>query len=160
MMYVNARAIIERNSSVGTEIIVQFRTKKGEECYELPGGRINLFESFFDALKREVKEETGLDIVEASGQDTYIKTDSESSFTVECFRPYAVYQTLKGPFDSLGVYFKCNSTGNILSVGDDTKDIKWINIDNLKELLCEKGMFSDVDRAAAVFYLKEKNINL
>lgn len=155
MMYVNARAIIERNSSVGTEVIVQFRTKKEQECFEFPGGRINLFESFFDALKREVIEETGLDIIEATGQDTYIKTDSKYSFTVECFRPYAIYQTVKGPFDSLGVYFKCKSAGNISSVGDDTKDIKWISIDNLKELLSKEGMFSDVDRAAALFYLKE-----
>ncbi|MCY9514604.1 hypothetical protein [Paenibacillus apiarius] len=30
----------------------------------------------------------------------------ESEFEVECMRPFAAYQTSRGPFDSVGCYFR------------------------------------------------------
>ena len=53
-MYVNARAIIEREAPSGTEIVVQTRVKphEGGTSIELPGGRVEEFESLVDALRR------------------------------------------------------------------------------------------------------------
>ena len=159
MIYSNARAIIERTIEDRIEVVVQWRNKIGEECYEFPGGSVEEFESLFDALKREVKEETGLDVIEATGQDNCIKTDGGfGNFEVECFKPYSVYQTTRGGFDSMGVHFICKVTGEMLSEGDATKDIKWIGLDELKNLAGPNGLFLDIDRAAALFYLKEKGI--
>jgi 8-oxo-dGTP pyrophosphatase MutT (NUDIX family) len=46
-MYVNARAIIERETSSGTMILIQVRNKpyEGGKWLELPGGRVEEFES-------------------------------------------------------------------------------------------------------------------
>jgi ADP-ribose pyrophosphatase YjhB (NUDIX family) len=56
-----ARAIIiEKN-----KLLVMYRNKQGSQYYTLVGGRANEQETVEDALVREVKEETGLDITHA-----------------------------------------------------------------------------------------------
>ena len=46
----------------GDELLLQNRIKKDWRGYTLPGGHIEPGESFVDAVIREMKEETGLDI--------------------------------------------------------------------------------------------------
>jgi len=45
-----------------------------EPVWELPGGGLNFGESFKDALKREVKEETGLEVTWVAEKPTYLWT--------------------------------------------------------------------------------------
>lgn len=47
----------------GDRILLQNRVKKDWQGYTLPGGHVEQGESFVDAVVREMKEETGLDIV-------------------------------------------------------------------------------------------------
>lgn len=156
MIYVNARAIIERELNHTIQVLVQRRTKPGQHHYEFPGGQVNPYESLFLALRREVKEETGLDVVYISGLQGRVETQDQPVFDVECFAPYAVYQTLRGPVDSMGVYFKCRATGELLTAGDDTADIRWISLEALDHMMATEGLFSGVDRAAAQYYLANR----
>lgn len=100
-MYVNARALIERRTPHGPEIVVQTRNKPGEAPrVELPGGQVEEFESLIAALRREVREETGLTVTAIEGLETLMEIEHNGDL-VECVRPFAVYQTLKGPVDSI-----------------------------------------------------------
>ncbi len=54
-----AAAIIIQN---GTLLVIH-RLKPGQDYYILPGGGVELDESFQEACIREVKEETGLDVL-------------------------------------------------------------------------------------------------
>lgn len=54
-----AAAIIIQNGT----LLVLHRQKPGQDYYILPGGGVELDESFQDACIREVKEETGLDVL-------------------------------------------------------------------------------------------------
>ncbi len=47
----------------GTKILLQNRVKKDWQGYTLPGGHVETGESFVDAVIREIKEETGLNII-------------------------------------------------------------------------------------------------
>ena len=46
----------------GDRILLQDRTKADWKGYTLPGGHVEKGESFVDAVRREMKEETGLDV--------------------------------------------------------------------------------------------------
>ena len=153
-MYVNARAIIERPAVSGVDVLVQTRVKPGQlRRLEFPGGQVEEFESVLDALRREVSEETGLDLVEIEGQQTRVVADDRRS-RVECVRPFAVYQTLHGPVDSMGVYFRCRVTGELSSQGDAAKDPQGVPSPRLQEWLdTDPDRFSWVDRAGLQLYL-------
>ena len=150
IFWVNARAIIERTEKGKKEIVIQWRDKNNDECWELPGGQIELYESLYDALRREVKEETGLDVAAIKGEDGYFQEGR-----VECLKPFSVYQSLEGEVgNSVGFHFICNATGDLLAEGDQTKNIKWIGLDELEKIL-ENEVFLGIDKAAAMLYLKE-----
>jgi 8-oxo-dGTP diphosphatase len=156
-MHVNARAIIEKVTPHGREIVLQTRDKphEGRKWLELPGGRVEEFESITAALKREVLEETGLELTEVEGESSKVEAVSPDT-SVECLAPFAVYQTTLGPVDSMGVYFRCTAKGQLLAAGDDAEAAQWIPVDKLRVWLeIEPERFSWIDRAGLLFYLRK-----
>jgi 8-oxo-dGTP diphosphatase len=85
-------------------------TKAGR--YQLPGGRIHPGEAFYDALAREVKEETGLEI-----------TSAEPLLVGE-WRP-----VVKGEqWQIIGMFIHCRVKGSAeVHVSEEHDDAQWIN---------------------------------
>ena len=155
MIHVNVRGLVVRESGNGKELIIQLRKKAGEpEVYELPGGRINEYESMAVGLRREILEETGLHVEIIQGEQESVIT-SESCFSMECLKPYAAYQTINGPVDSFGVYFLCSAEGEPQKNGDGTKDVHWANLKEVQSLI-DKKIFSEIDLAAVLMFLKDE----
>lgn len=156
-MYVNARAIIERETPTGTEILVQTRNKphEGGKWIELPGGQVEEYESLVTALRREVREETGLTVTHVGGLDTKVNARGRGT-NVECLRPFAVYQTTQGPVDSMGVCFRCRAEGELLAVGHDAEGARWVSVRQIAEWIAQApDDLSWVDRAGLLFYLEQ-----
>lgn len=159
-MYVNTRAIIEQEINEVSMIVVQVRNKphEGGKWLELPGGCVEEFESLVSALKREVMEETGLEITHIEGLEKILETGSNDA-NVERLVPFAVYQTLRGPVDSVGVYFLCQAAGQLLATGDETEGIQWMPVKQVAQWMkTNPEKFGWVDRAGLLFYLKHKSL--
>ena len=71
-----ATAIIFRNG----KLLLIHRQKPGRDFYVLPGGGVNLEESFEEACIREVKEETGLDVISLHLVSRYITLQKEENY--------------------------------------------------------------------------------
>ena len=97
----------------GNRILLQNRVKDDWRGYTLPGGHVEPGESFVDAVIREMKEETGLDII--SPELTGIK-----QFPIKGGR-YIV------------VLFKVeNFKGKVVS--SDEGEMEWVEYDKLSEI--------------------------
>lgn len=154
MIYVNVRAFIIRDLDGIEEVYIQRRTKEHEGSWpiELPGGQLEPYESLIDCLKREIKEETGFDVIDVVDALKFVQTESTNGFTVECMAPFAVYQTVEGPVDSMGVYFKCHVAGDAIAIGDDSERVGWVTREELAQYV-EQDEVSGIDKAGMQFYL-------
>jgi 8-oxo-dGTP pyrophosphatase MutT (NUDIX family) len=71
-----ATAIIIRNG----KLLLIHRQKPGRDYYVLPGGGVDLEESFEETCIREVKEETGLDVLALRLVSRYITLEKEENY--------------------------------------------------------------------------------
>ena len=97
----------------GNKILLQNRVKKDWQGYTLPGGHIEKDESFVDAVIREMKEETGLDIKNP-------KLVGVKQFPIKYGR-YVVF------------LYKTNEYSGTLVSSNEGK-MEWIEYDKLKDI--------------------------
>ncbi|GGJ77114.1 NUDIX domain-containing protein [Deinococcus aquiradiocola] len=157
--YVNARAIIERLHEGRTQVLLQ-RRQKPPERWEFPGGQFDPFEGILAALAREVQEETGLSVTRVLDDPGRHVTDSDEA-SVECLKPAFVYQTTRGPVDSVGFYFRVEAQGTLTTHGDEAGGHTWVDRRALPARLA--GTPEDFDwltRAALGAYLREHERSL
>lgn len=89
--------------------------RKGE--WSLPGGRVELGETLVDAAKREIKEETGLDV--------------DVGPIVEVFdRVHRLDDRVRYHF--VIVDYLCTPCGGTLTAGDDADSVAWVRGDELE----------------------------
>jgi len=89
--------------------------------WSLPGGRVEPGESDAEAVRREVAEETGLDV--APG-------------------PLVGSVERDGPGDVIYEIhdYACTVTGGTLAAGDDAADVRWVDHAAVRELPCSPGL--------------------
>ncbi|MES9682618.1 NUDIX domain-containing protein [Gottfriedia acidiceleris] len=111
------RAIIE-----DTNGNILFIERKGEGRWSMPAGSIELDESIFECLVREVKEETGLDVISAKVIAVYSnpKYSQKNKFGDE----YQLFEFLFLVDKWKGALIKCT---------EETSNAKFFNLDEIPQ---------------------------
>jgi 8-oxo-dGTP pyrophosphatase MutT (NUDIX family) len=123
------------------EVLVQVRWKPEKDpvysgTFEIPAGGIGLYENVYDALKREVFEETGLRVT-GFRPDVRTRTHSQKGDDVFAFVPFCCQQQLSGRA-KVGFVFVCTVEGTDPVPGrDEVKEIMWMETSALRRLIEE-----------------------
>lgn len=129
-------AIIERIEQGKTQILFQIREKiddpKYSGRYEIPGGKLRAFEDIYQTLKREVKEECGLELtfIQDENKRLDFKNQTDTSTLIE---PFCVTQMQQGPF--IGIIFLCQATGTPSSKTRESRDSKWFDLEDVRKII-------------------------
>jgi len=137
--------IIERNNHGTTEILIQTRWKPNRDplysgTFEFPAGVLDRpFENVFDALRREIREETGLILKSVKGESktrVFSPRGNDASFA---FRPFCCTQQLKEGKPWVGFIFICEvEDGEITSQKEEARDGRWMRVEEVKKVFTEK----------------------
>ena len=114
--------IIIQNNKI---LLIRRAADPGKGQWAIPGGRIDQHEDALSCLKREMKEETNLDV-----------------------EPLAFVGLYSDPKrDSRGIIaaaYLCKVTGGELKAGDDAGEANWFSLEALPELFADhKQMIKD-----------------
>jgi 8-oxo-dGTP pyrophosphatase MutT (NUDIX family) len=130
--------IIEKRINGMDYILIQERCKDGggpeNGLIEIPAGKIREFENIFDCLRREIWEETGLEVIEIEGEDKVI-TINLNGYKVINYMPFFCSQNIEGNYPIMVQTFICKVKGEMLDKTNESKNIRWILLSELKDMI-------------------------
>lgn len=110
---VGVGAVIVRD---GMALIVRRANDPDRGEWSIPGGRLELGESLADAVVREVREETGLDVAVGPMLEVFERV---------------VRQDDRVRYHFVIVDYLCTCVGGALVAGDDAAEVTWVSGDGL-----------------------------
>lgn len=151
--------ILEKNVNGEDYILIQDRYKEDaiEESglIEIPAGKIREFENIFDCLRREIKEETGLEITEIVGEQTCSVVEAEG-YRVISYEAFSSSQNILGAYPILVQVFICKVRGELLTESNESRNMRWVTLEKIKQLLDKPQLLYPMHVATLKKYLEYK----
>lgn len=130
--------IIEKSLDGIDYILIQDRVKQDKPLekglIEIPAGKVREYENVFSCLRREIKEETGLDVVQIEGESESF-TYKSNGYEVLSYNPFNCSQNIDGYYPIMVQVFICKVKGELLEYTSETKNVRWISLEELNKLL-------------------------
>ena len=111
-------------------VLLQQRTDNG--AWGLPGGAVEFGESVLEALHREVREETGLEIRPLGVLEIFERIMHDASGATE--------------YHYVLVDYICRITGGELHAGDDVAVVEWVRRRDLPKLQITEGTLAVIEK--------------
>ncbi len=135
-------AILQKKDNGELKIFIQTRWKIHIDSpysgmLEIPAGGIEAYEDIYNALKREVKEECGLDIIKIIND---FKSDIEEPTVGDlafAFKPFLCQQVLssRNGLPWIGFVFLCEVEGEVKMQETEAKDPTWVSLNELEKII-------------------------
>ena len=101
--------------------------------WSLPGGALEIGESLDFAVRREVREETGLDIEPLAVFEIFERIMRDAEGATE--------------YHYVLIDYVCRITGGALCAGDDVCRVAWVRPEGLKDLQITEGTLGVIEKA-------------
>lgn len=113
-------------------LLVRRKAEPGKDMWSIPGGVVELGEYLYDALKREIKEETGLDIKPMKLLDIFeiLERDEDNKIKYH----YVILDYLAE---------KC---GGVLRASSDASQARWIALNEIYSYNITKSLKKLLDK--------------
>lgn len=131
-------AIIE-NKNTGKILLLKRGIQKdfSPDIWEYPTGRLNQFEEPLNGLRREVFEETGLE--------------------VDIIKPINIFHFFRGEQiaekELVGIMYWCQASVEAVVVSEEHSDYQWVTVEEALKLVTKPSMQADIQA-----FIKEKAI--
>ena len=89
------------------------KTHKWKGKYTIPGGHVEMGESLANALKREIREETGLELIEAE---------------FLCFQEFIFNDSFWEKKHFIFFDFVCRVEGDLVVLNDEAQEFVWVDL--------------------------------
>ena len=109
--------------------------------WEFPGGRLEFGESPMQALKREINEETGLEV------EKLILLNAWNSFKDECT-------------EIIGLTYICTANGDNVMLSKEHRDYEWVTYEEMNDYNLVKGMSRQLEELNRNYINKYINDNI
>ena len=101
--------------------------------WSLPGGALETGESLADGVRREVREETGLDIRPLGVLEIFERIMRDASGAPE--------------YHYVLIDYMCRVMGGTLAPGDDVCAVEWVRLRDLPQLQITEGTLAVIEKA-------------
>ena len=138
--YVAVKALV----CYGSKFLLIKRTTEARGDYyhwEFPGGRLEFGESPMQALKREINEETGLEV------EKLILLNAWNSFKDECT-------------EIIGLTYICTANGDNVMLSKEHSDYEWVTYEEMNDYNLVKGMSRQLEELNRNYINKYINDNI
>jgi ADP-ribose pyrophosphatase YjhB (NUDIX family) len=129
----------------GCILMVQRGKEPLKGLWSLPGGALEIGESLDAAVRREVREETGLEIEPLRVFEIFERIMRDASGAPE--------------YHYVLIDYICRVTGGTLRAGDDVCHVEWMTQEGLKDLDLTEGTLGVIEKAFASEAVAEGGAN-
>lgn len=130
-------AIVLRHDDV---LLVRRGTAPQKGLWSVPGGALELGESLEQGVRREVLEETGLEVRVLQFAEALERILMDDSGAVQ--------------YHYVLLDYLCEPVGGVLAAGDDAAEAAWVNRAQLGERTLTPGLEAVIEKA---FHLRERD---